>query len=615
MLTESSDEEIFVSENNEEQGDETVNERFFYKLQPVEVDERNLEISNSLIKLGKSDLWILLRAFEPTYENLINVVSNLYRSPYKAQFILDITTEWYLQNHNNQAETISQLYESEYKPEQNNAWFFHIIDHFPVKQRNIILERYFNNYIDSTAKISKNDDLTFTRMRYKNYERTKNGGVRVGDFMTDLKKVCAHIDIDTSIYVIKLSSSKYKKTFISLINESTFKNKLKSLRLGTLSDGKTIISAWSVLNYKNNINFITLEEICFYSQNPNVFSFFQGYSVDPSEELDMNIISPFINHIFYIICSQNQEYYKYVIQWLAYIFQNYDGKTETALVLKGDEGVGKNTFTNPICYLLGEYANDNLQLENIVGKFNTSLIFKKLLVCNEVKSFDSNSERDPLKALITEGTVDIQSKGKNVIHQENVANFIFLSNNFAPVKISEGDRRYFVLEVSSQMKDNFEYFKKLNESFTPEFYANLMKFLMTIDISGWDKRIIPMTTAKKQIIEFSKSPYAVFIQSQIQTFKVGFPRKDAFDIYKSWCKENEYKIGTHQKFKEGILKYCYETKPSKNASTNRPTYYVLKKEKYKYFNVDEKNEKINSIKQEDNEEEDIFVDSKIIDVS
>ena len=103
MLTESSDEEIFVSENNEEQGDETVNERFFYKLQPVEVDERNLEISNSLIKLGKSDLWILLRAFEPTYENLIKVVSNLYRSPYKAQFILDITTEWYLQNNNNQA--------------------------------------------------------------------------------------------------------------------------------------------------------------------------------------------------------------------------------------------------------------------------------------------------------------------------------------------------------------------------------------------------------------------------------------------------------------------------------------------------------------------------------
>lgn len=93
-----------------------------------------------------------------------------------------------------------------------------------------------------------------------------------------------------------------------------------------------------------------------------------------------------------------------------------------------------------------------------------------MLVCNEVKSFVSNSEKDPLKALITESTVDIQSKGKNAIHQENVANFIFLSNNFAPVKISEGDRRYFVLEVWSQMIDNFEYFKKSNESFTPEFY-------------------------------------------------------------------------------------------------------------------------------------------------
>lgn len=107
---------------------------------------------------------------------------------------------------------------------------------------------------------------------------------------------------------------------------------------------------------------------------------------------------------------------KNIIQWLTYIFQNIDGKTETTQVLKGDEGVGKNIFTNPICYLLGEYANDNLQLDNIVRKFNTGLIFKKLLVCNEVKSFDSNSEKDPLKALITESTVDIQSKGKNAIH-------------------------------------------------------------------------------------------------------------------------------------------------------------------------------------------------------
>lgn len=63
MLSENSDDDIFISNSDEEDGDETLNENFFYKLQPDEIDEDDYEISTKLIKLGKSDLWILLRAF------------------------------------------------------------------------------------------------------------------------------------------------------------------------------------------------------------------------------------------------------------------------------------------------------------------------------------------------------------------------------------------------------------------------------------------------------------------------------------------------------------------------------------------------------------------------
>lgn len=87
--------------------------------------------------------------------------------------------------------------------------------------------------------------------------------------------------------------------------------------------------------------------------------------------------------------------------------------------------------------------------------------------------------------------------------------------------------------------------------------------------------------------QLNKSQYTIFIQSQIQMFKNGFKRQDAHDIYRAWCKEKKYKTGTMHNFKQEILKYCEEKKPSKNAQTNRPTYYVLKKEYYKYFGIDE----------------------------
>ncbi|GMO20361.1 MAG: hypothetical protein Ta2E_11570 [Mycoplasmoidaceae bacterium] len=71
-----------------------------------------------------------------------------------------------------------------------------------------------------------------------------------------------------------------------------------------------------------------------------------------------------------------------------------------------------------------------------------------LIVCNELQSIDNakHLNTDCLKTLITDKHCTIESKYRNTRTIENVSNFIFVSNNFLPIKIENWDRRYIVLK-------------------------------------------------------------------------------------------------------------------------------------------------------------------------
>lgn len=63
-----------------------------------------------------------------------------------------------------------------------------------------------------------------------------------------------------------------------------------------------------------------------------------------------------------------------------------------------------------------------------------------------------------LKTLITEDSIYIHKKFHEVFTQQNGVNFIFISNIFAPPKIEKDDRRFIIMDTSSEKREDQEYF-------------------------------------------------------------------------------------------------------------------------------------------------------------
>ena len=70
---------------------------------------------------------------------------------------------------------------------------------------------------------------------------------------------------------------------------------------------------------------------------------------------------------------------------------------------------------------------------------------------------------------------------------KDACNFIFLTNNYIPIKIPNDDRRFFCVEMSSKYANNTEYFSNLHNELDKEEYLNsFYDFFKNIDISNYD---------------------------------------------------------------------------------------------------------------------------------
>ena len=463
------------------------------------------------------------------------------------------------------------------KSNYNNARkrYMHLKTHYAVLIKIIKIHNndYYKTYIKNDADevvisdINLNDDFTINNISskaekhlYKTYK----------EVIEDLSRVIRFVESNNLMFIIKTYDIHNEKYVISYMTNTNMKEMLKMIKLWK-DESKTITAYDAFINYKSKL---TVKGVRFYNENnKDIFSIFQGYKYNVVENINIDLISNFLNLIHEVIADNNDEIYNYLLNWISYIIQHPGKKTETAIVLKGLQGIGKNTFTDILSEMLSGYSENNInQIGELTGNFNSVVESKMLLVLNELKNVgeDRLANFDTLKSIITDKTIRINEKNQPRRTSENVANLIFITNNSYPVKIESGDRRYVVLACNGKYKNNHDYWNNLYNNLNEEFYSNLTTFFIKRDISEFNPRIIPLTEAKQDLIEASRNPVDVWICDNYNDLCKGMLCSDAILLKPCDIKARSFTLQLKDK--------CIRKQIQSN---NKRNWYYFLKDEYK----------------------------------
>ena len=203
--------------------------------------------------------------------------------------------------------------------------------------------------------------------------------------------------------------------------------------------------------------------------NPDDFNTWPGFRADlvTEEDIDMNLIEPFLNHIRKVMSNCNDKVYGFVLNWLAQIVQEPWKKMGHALLFVGQEGAGKGRFLELIRRVIGSSlvteAND---LESVSGRFNSQLNDKLVVCFNEVQNTTKKfrGSYDKLKSIITDEEQWIERKGVDRMKVKCCIRVIIASNNDRPIPLGSSDRRFCISETSSKHVGNKNYFVGLTRA-------------------------------------------------------------------------------------------------------------------------------------------------------
>lgn len=289
--------------------------------------------------------------------------------------------------------------------------------------------------------------------------------------------------------------------------------------------------------YKTHFN---ITAVRFYSKNPKHVSLYHGlyYRIDiPITEIKMDLIQLWLDHTKYIICNGNEELYNYVLDWISFIIKNPNGQTGTVLCITGEQGCGKNTFTKALQEMLRNYTRVLEDIDHILGRWNSLMENKKLIIGNEIAAFGEGQKTvwNKFKHMVTEDEVTFEEKNEPKRQSENYLNFILVSNNDIIAPIEKTDRRFLVIKVPSkyvqldsdadeEKLEKLKYFEELYSKmgkyddtgkFIPdkEFYDNLTSYFKNREYTPkFNPRKLPETKEKKLIQDQFKSYIEDFIE-------------------------------------------------------------------------------------------------------
>lgn len=261
------------------------------------------------------------------------------------------------------------------------------------------------------------------------------------------------------------------------------------------------------------------------------------------------------------LCSGEDDYpatFDWMLKWLAYPIQHPGAKMQTAIVVHGPQGTGKNLFFESVMAIYGEYGRilDQSALED---KFNDWASRKLFMIADEVVARNELFHfKNKLKGLVTGTWIRINPKNVAAHDERNHVNIVFNSNESQPLVLEKDDRRYAVIRTPAKLMP--EFYQEVRDEINNGGIAALHHYLLNLDLGEFNEHTKPpMTSAKADLIEIGKDSVQQFIDEWTGG-KLNLPvcpagSSDLFDAYLGYCRDaNETRPRNAKQF-IGAVKY------------------------------------------------------------
>lgn len=216
------------------------------------------------------------------------------------------------------------------------------------------------------------------------------------------------------------------------------------------------------------------------SHNSDQYNLWRGFGVQPAP----GDWSRMHRHIVEVLAAGNALYADYITRWTAWKLQHPATPPRVALVFRGAEGVGKGVFCNALVRAFGAHGLRVQNMAHVAGKFNAHLRHCCLLFADEaILPHDENE--GSLKGMITDPSLPIEAKGRDVVHAENHLGLVLSSNNEWVIPASIGARRFAMFDVADTHKGDAAYFAALFSELENGGLAAMLHDLLAMDLGGW----------------------------------------------------------------------------------------------------------------------------------
>lgn len=190
----------------------------------------------------------------------------------------------------------------------------------------------------------------------------------------------------------------------------------------------------------------------------DTYNLWNGFAFDPKK----GNVSPWLQFVERIIPSEEDR--EWVHDWLAFMFQNPGTKPTTSIVLRGEEGIGKNTFSDTIGMLF--HMSNWIQFEDTdqaLSQFNSQMLSAVWLVLNEALWSGNHKHVSKLKGLITEPRISIELKGVDKFMARNCSHSIIMTNEYWAVPAGLKSRRFAVVDVPEVLRGDSDFWAKFRK--------------------------------------------------------------------------------------------------------------------------------------------------------